>query len=71
MLIYDLGNHILRQACKFLKKINDMGYDDIKVSVNISVIQLLRDEFVKDISPNNRIFRNRKKFILYWKSQNP
>ena len=50
MLIYDLGNHILRQACKFLKKINDMGYDDIKVSVNISVIQLLRDEFVKDIA---------------------
>ena len=50
MLIYDLGNHILRQAGKFLKKINDMGYDDIKVSVNISVIQLLRDEFVKDVA---------------------
>ena len=49
MLIYDLGKQILRKACEFLKKIHDMGYEEVKVSVNISVIQLLRDEFVRDI----------------------
>ena len=40
MLIYDLGKQILRKACEFLKKIHDMGYEEVKVSVNISVIQL-------------------------------
>ena len=49
MLIYDLGKQILHKACKFIKKLNNMGYHDIKVSVNISVIQLLRDEFVQDL----------------------
>ena len=32
-----------------MSKIYDLGFDDIKISVNISVIQLLRDEFVKDL----------------------
>lgn len=49
MLMYDLGKVILRKACRFLNKISDMGNEDIKLSVNISVIQLLRDEFVKDV----------------------
>lgn len=49
LLIYDLGKKILDKACKFIKKLNYMGYENIKVSVNISVIQLLRDEFVKDL----------------------
>ena len=47
--IYDLGKLILQKACRFLSKIYDLGFDDIKISVNISVIQLLRDEFVKDL----------------------
>jgi len=48
-IMYDLGKLILQKACVFLKKINDMGFNDIKISVNISVIQLLREEFVKDL----------------------
>ncbi len=44
-LIYDLGKHILSEACRFLKRANDRlssQHKRIKVSVNISVIQLLR-----------------------------
>lgn len=44
-----MGKLILQKACRFLSKIYDLGFDDIKISVNISVIQLLRDEFVKDL----------------------
>lgn len=50
LLIYDLGKQILQKSCTFLKKLNNLGFNNIKLAVNISVIQLLRDEFVKDIS---------------------
>lgn len=48
-LIYDLGNIILQKACMFIKVLNDSGYDEISVAVNISGIQLLREEFIADI----------------------
>ena len=48
LLIYDF-KQILQKSCT-LKKLNNLGFNNIKLAVNISVIQLLRDEFVKDIS---------------------
>lgn len=48
-LIVSLGNWILRMACKFIYDLNERGYDNIKVSVNISGIQLLQDDFTKTV----------------------
>lgn len=44
-LIIPLGNIILKRACIFIRDLNLLGYDSIKVAVNISVLQLLKDDF--------------------------
>ena len=49
LLIYDLGKQILQRACKFSKNLHGSGYENINLSVNISGLQLLRDEFIPDI----------------------
>jgi diguanylate cyclase (GGDEF)-like protein len=45
-LIIPIGEWVLREACKFIKVINLMGYPDLTMSVNISMIQLLQENFV-------------------------
>lgn len=52
LLINELGNHIILLACEFLKKIQDEGFNEITVAVNISGIQLLREDFVKNLHQN-------------------
>lgn len=49
LLIYDLGNHILLLACDFLQRLQDEGFHETSVAVNISGIQLLREDFVENI----------------------
>jgi PAS domain S-box-containing protein len=49
-LIVPLGRRIIHMACCFLKRLESIGYDGIKISVNISAIQLLRDEFIADLT---------------------
>lgn len=44
-LIVPLGTWILKTACKFIGTLNMEGYKEVKVSVNISGIQLLQDDF--------------------------
>ncbi len=48
-LIVPLGRRILRKSFQFLKLCESKGYKDIDISINISVIQLLRDDFVSDL----------------------
>lgn len=48
-LIVPLGNLILKMACEFLLKLNHKGYENIKIAVNISVIQLLREDFTDTV----------------------
>ncbi len=43
-LIIPLGDWVLRAACKFIKEINNLGYE-MTVAVNISITQLLQDDF--------------------------
>lgn len=43
--IITLGNWVLQNACNFLKRLHDMGYTDLMMSVNISIIQLLQNDF--------------------------
>lgn len=49
LLIIPIGIKVLYMAADFLKTLERLGYHDIKVFVNISAIQLHRDEFYDDI----------------------
>lgn len=48
-LIVPIGQKVLSMAATFLKKLERIGYRSIKIYVNISAIQLLREEFLMDI----------------------
>lgn len=48
-LIIPLGEWIIENACKFIKKLEYKGFDNIKVAVNISPIQLLQKNFIRDL----------------------
>jgi PAS domain S-box-containing protein len=48
-LIVPVGYKIIRQALGFLRRLGISGYDDINVSVNISVIQLLMPDFTSNL----------------------
>ncbi|HHV39318.1 MAG TPA: EAL domain-containing protein [Tepidimicrobium sp.] len=48
-LIVPLGEWILTQACKFMRSLEDRGISGIKVAVNISIVQLLREDFTKQL----------------------
>jgi len=48
-LIIPLGRKVMLQAFRFLKKLGDNGYGTLKVSINVSVIQLLKDDFCRHL----------------------
>ncbi|GEM_PF-451772 len=61
-LIVPLGNQIIYQALDFLNEVLSRGYNSISVAINISIIQLIRDDFIpnllailkeKQIKPNS------------------
>ncbi len=45
-LIIPIGEWVMYKACCFLKKMHEAGYTDLSMSVNISIIQLLHENFV-------------------------
>ncbi len=45
-LIVPLGIIIIRQSLKFLNELSQKGYENISISINISVIQLMREDFI-------------------------
>jgi diguanylate cyclase (GGDEF)-like protein/PAS domain S-box-containing protein len=45
-LIIPIGLWVLKTACNFLHKLNQLGYQDLNISVNISMLQLLQEEFI-------------------------
>jgi PAS domain S-box-containing protein len=48
-LIVPLGNQIIYQALDFLNEILSRGYNSISVAINISIIQLIRDDFIPNL----------------------
>lgn len=48
-LIIPIGQKIIRQALSFLKKLSYNGHKSLWVSINVSVIQLLRNNFVENL----------------------
>lgn len=48
-LIVPLGLKILGMACEFKKELETVGYEDVNISVNVSTIQVLNSNFVKNV----------------------
>lgn len=48
-LIVPLGIWVLKTACAFIKKLHLQGQTDLVVSVNISMLQLLQNDFVDSV----------------------
>lgn len=46
-LIVPIGEWVLFRACAFARRFQEEGYGKFKISVNISVIQMLQDDFVQ------------------------
>lgn len=44
-LIIPIGEWVLLTACAFLKELHEQGREGLKISVNISVVQLRQDDF--------------------------
>ena len=49
-LIGPIGAHVLYEAAKACKHWNDFGHPEYKVNVNLSYIQLAREDFVDELS---------------------
>jgi diguanylate cyclase (GGDEF)-like protein len=49
-LIIPIGEWILKEACAFLKKLHRDGYPNLTISVNISMIQLIQEDFAQTVS---------------------
>ena len=48
-LINPIGDYVLKEACRSCKYWNDMGHPEYKVNVNLSVVQLLRNDVTERI----------------------
>ncbi|AFM00241.1 MULTISPECIES: EAL domain-containing protein [Desulfitobacterium] len=48
-LIVPIGDWVITTACAFLKKLHDLGYQELTMSVNISALQLQEDQFVDKV----------------------
>lgn len=47
--IIPIGEWVLKEACGFLKRLHNMGYSDMTMAVNISIVQLSQDDFVEKV----------------------
>lgn len=45
-MIIDIGEWVLRSACVFQRRLQQEGFEDITISVNVSRLQLLQEDFV-------------------------
>lgn len=48
-LILPIGQWVLQEACRFARRLADMGKENIRVAVNISPRQLMSDDFVAHV----------------------
>jgi predicted signal transduction protein with EAL and GGDEF domain len=45
-MIIPIGEWVLRNACIYLKKLHQQGYEELTMSVNISMVQLIQEDFL-------------------------
>lgn len=43
--ILEMGEWVIRSACTFLKRLHDTGYVHLNIALNLSMLQLLQDDF--------------------------
>lgn len=48
-LIVPIGRRIFRDACEFASKLRREGYGKLKININISVLQLLQNDFLSSV----------------------
>lgn len=48
-LIIPIGKWVIRTACYFIKFLHEQGYDELKIAVNVSVLQLMQTDFIETI----------------------
>jgi len=48
-LIIPIGLHVIKEACRFVNALRQEGYSDLKITVNISVLQLRQEDFVSSV----------------------
>ncbi len=48
-LIIPLGKKIIIKALSFLNRLMNKGYDTINISINISVVQIIKDDFIDNL----------------------
>ncbi|MDF2878468.1 MAG: sensor- diguanylate cyclase/phosphodiesterase [Clostridia bacterium] len=48
-LIIPIGHWVLKQACSFLKTLYDQGFSALTMSVNISMLQLVQEDFIESV----------------------
>ena len=49
-LIIPISEWVIYQACEEVKRLHDVGYTELKVSINISGLHFNQSDFVKDVS---------------------
>ncbi|NLM60919.1 MAG: EAL domain-containing protein, partial [Clostridiales bacterium] len=49
-LINEIGKEVLSKVCSAISTVRSMGYDGIRFYVNISPIELLRNEFLEELT---------------------
>ncbi|MBO9489712.1 EAL domain-containing protein [Endozoicomonas sp. G2_1] len=48
-LILDIGDWVVKQACQQIRALDQQGFDDISISVNVSIPQFRREGFAESI----------------------
>lgn len=48
-LILPIGAWVLSTACCFMKDLHNQGYDTYRISVNISIVQLIQENFIATV----------------------
>jgi diguanylate cyclase (GGDEF)-like protein len=61
--IIPLGTWVLNKACEFLKSLNKKGFEDLTVSVNISILQLLQTDFCDIVEETLNKFQIDSKYL--------
>lgn len=62
-MIIPIGDWVLRNACYFIKTLHCKGYEDLSISVNVSIIQLLQDDFVEMVLNTINLIDLEPKFL--------
>lgn len=48
-LMVPIGAWVIKEACLFINRLKEAGYSNLYVAVNISVVQLIQDDFVNTV----------------------